>query len=124
MFEKYTEPARRVIFFARYEASGWGYGEIGAEHILLGICRQDRAALARFGFTDADALAKLADAIRATLPKIDLPSSGDMELSESSQNVLAAAAEFAANRKIRPSDLLEAISRQHGTPAARLLQQA
>lgn len=34
MFERYTEKARRVIFFARYEASQLGDHSIGPEHIL------------------------------------------------------------------------------------------
>lgn len=34
MFERYTETARRVIFFARYEADQSGGSEIEAEHIL------------------------------------------------------------------------------------------
>jgi ATP-dependent Clp protease ATP-binding subunit ClpC len=37
MFEKYTEKARRVIFFARYEASQFGQPYIEAEHLLLGL---------------------------------------------------------------------------------------
>ncbi|HME32241.1 MAG TPA: Clp protease N-terminal domain-containing protein [Terriglobales bacterium] len=36
MFERYTEKARRVIFFARYEASQLGSPYIETEHILLG----------------------------------------------------------------------------------------
>ncbi len=47
MFERYTEKARRVIFFARYEASLVGSHAIEPEHLLLGICREDRALLTR-----------------------------------------------------------------------------
>jgi ATP-dependent Clp protease ATP-binding subunit ClpC len=39
MFEQYTEPARRAIFFARYEASQFGTAEIPPELLLLGILR-------------------------------------------------------------------------------------
>ena len=42
MFERYTEKARRVIFFARYEASQFGSQTIEPEHILLGLAREDR----------------------------------------------------------------------------------
>jgi len=35
MFERYTEKARRVIFFARYEASQYGSMSIETEHLLL-----------------------------------------------------------------------------------------
>ena len=40
MFERYTEQARRAIFFARYEASFHSAGEITAGHILLGVVRE------------------------------------------------------------------------------------
>ncbi len=41
MFERYTEKARRVIFFARYEASQYGSREINTEHLLLGLMREN-----------------------------------------------------------------------------------
>jgi len=36
MFERFTEGARRAIFFARYEASQYGSRFIETEHLLLG----------------------------------------------------------------------------------------
>ena len=42
MFEKYTERARRVIFFARYEVSQLGAISIEPEHLLLGLLREDK----------------------------------------------------------------------------------
>jgi Clp amino terminal domain, pathogenicity island component len=47
MFERYTEKARRVIFFARYEASQYGSPVIGTEHLLFGLLREDRAMMQR-----------------------------------------------------------------------------
>jgi ATP-dependent Clp protease ATP-binding subunit ClpA len=47
MFERYTEKARRVIFFARYEASQFGASQIEAEHILLGLLREDKSPFLR-----------------------------------------------------------------------------
>jgi ATP-dependent Clp protease ATP-binding subunit ClpA len=41
MFERYTEKARRVIFFGRYEASQFGSPFIETEHLLLGLLRED-----------------------------------------------------------------------------------
>ena len=53
MFERYTEKARRVIFFARFEASQYGSPYIGTEHALLGLLREDRALMKQFlGETD------------------------------------------------------------------------
>jgi hypothetical protein len=40
MFERYTEQARRVLFFARYEASQFGSATIESEHFLLGLIRE------------------------------------------------------------------------------------
>ena len=44
MFERYTERARRVLFFARYEASQLGSISIETEHLLLGLLREDLVA--------------------------------------------------------------------------------
>src|SRR5262245_22023616 len=46
MFERYTEKARRAIFFSRYEASKFGASQIEAEHILLGLILEDKNLLA------------------------------------------------------------------------------
>ncbi len=48
MFERYTEKARRVIFYARYETSQYGGLYIETEHLLLGLLRED--------FTDVHSL--------------------------------------------------------------------
>ncbi|HEY7292681.1 MAG TPA: Clp protease N-terminal domain-containing protein [Vicinamibacterales bacterium] len=42
MFERYTERARRTLFFARYEASQTGSHAIESEHLLLGIAHDRR----------------------------------------------------------------------------------
>ena len=43
MFERYTESARRSLFFARYDASQLGSLSIEPEHLLLGLLRDSRA---------------------------------------------------------------------------------
>jgi len=48
MFERYTEKARRAIFFARYEASQFGSPYIETEHLLLGLLREYKALIHRF----------------------------------------------------------------------------
>ena len=47
MFERYTERARRVLFFARYEASQLGSLTIETEHLLLGLIREGKGLTAR-----------------------------------------------------------------------------
>ena len=48
MFERYTDKARRVVFFARYEALQYGSRTIAPEHILLGLMRGDKTISTRF----------------------------------------------------------------------------
>jgi ATP-dependent Clp protease ATP-binding subunit ClpC len=43
VFERYTEAARRALFFARYEASQLGGVSIETEHLLLGLMREGAA---------------------------------------------------------------------------------
>ena len=40
MFERYTEQARRSLFFSRYEAGQLGSLTIGTEHLLVGILKE------------------------------------------------------------------------------------
>ena len=47
MFERYTEPARRVIFFARYEASQCASPAIEPEHLLMGLLRENKDLLVK-----------------------------------------------------------------------------
>ncbi len=46
MFERYTERAKRAIYFARHEASQLGGNAIEPEHLLLGLLRELPAAVA------------------------------------------------------------------------------
>ena len=47
MFERYTERARRVLFFARYEATQLGSTSIETEHLLLGLIREGKGLTSR-----------------------------------------------------------------------------
>ena len=73
MFERFTEQARRVLFFARYEASQLGSTAIGSEHLLLGLLREGKGLTGRiFDRVHLDTLAvhqEFADAA-AGRPKI------------------------------------------------------
>jgi ketosteroid isomerase-like protein len=52
MFQRFTEKARRVIFYARYEAGQYGSSRIESEHLLLGLLREDKGLL--WHFMDAE----------------------------------------------------------------------
>ena len=47
MFERYTERARRTLFFARFEAAQLGSASIESVHLLLGIIREGKGTTAR-----------------------------------------------------------------------------
>jgi ATP-dependent Clp protease ATP-binding subunit ClpC len=109
MFERYTESARRVIFFARYEASNYGSHIIQTEHLLLGLLREDYGL--KKWFPD---YANLEEGIRADIEKHItrgeiVPTSVEIPLSAECQRVLklgAKTAEQLGNRHIEPAHLL------------------
>jgi ATP-dependent Clp protease ATP-binding subunit ClpC len=96
MFEKYTEKARRVIFFARYEASQLGSRCIETEHILLGLLREDKALASRF-FPRADAaLDNIRKEIEGrTTQREKVSTSVELPLSDQSKRVLTFASDEA-----------------------------
>src|SRR5947209_4866277 len=64
MFEHYTEKARRVVFFARYEARQLGATHIEPAHLLLGLMQEDQQLMSRLV-----AATTTRDALRARLEK-------------------------------------------------------
>ena len=99
MFERYTEKARRVIFFARYEASQFGSPYIETEHLLLGIIREDKALGNRFLRSATATIRRQVES--QTTVRESLPTSVDLPLSNESKRVLAYAAEEAERRRQR-----------------------
>ena len=96
MFERYTEKARRVIFFARHEASELGALAIEPHHILLGLIREDPQLIRRFCTLRPTVLDDIRDKIRAsTWSNAKLPDSVDMPLSIQAKDVLSHAADEA-----------------------------
>lgn len=94
MFERYTEKARRVIFFSRYEASQFGSPYIETEHILLGILREDKEISGRMLPVGAALLIR--KQIEARGPRGPISSTAvDLPLSNESKRVLTYAEEEA-----------------------------
>ncbi len=93
MFERYTDNARRAIFFARYEASQFGSPEIGVEHLFFGLMRADKGAIVRWLGERAD---ELRDEMELRLNKGEVtPTNVDLPLSKEASCVLTYAAEEA-----------------------------
>src|SRR5258708_20753508 len=126
MFERYTEKARRVIFFARYEASQFGTPSIETEHLLLGLLREDKALSNRFLRSHAvvDSLRKQIEAHTPRSKKIS--TSVDLPLSHECKRVLAYGAEEAERLKheyMETMHLLLGLLREERGFAAELLRE-
>jgi Clp amino terminal domain, pathogenicity island component len=93
MFERYTEKARRAIFFARYEASQYGSPKIETQHLLLGILRENTRVSQMLPFGAADAIRAQVDT-QATIRE-SISTSVDLPLSKAAKLVLEYAAEEA-----------------------------
>jgi Clp amino terminal domain, pathogenicity island component len=124
MFERFTEKARRVIFFGRYEAVQFGSPYIETEHLLLGLIREDKRI--SYNVLSTSGVLSIRKAIEdhsGEQPRTAL--SVDLPLSNGSKRVLAYAAEEAerlAHRHIGTEHLLLGLIREKGGFAAQLLR--
>ncbi|MGB7200513.1 MAG: ATP-dependent Clp protease ATP-binding subunit [Acidobacteriaceae bacterium] len=124
MFERYTEKARRVIFFARYEASQFGSPYIETEHLLLGLLREDKALSNRFlrSHASVESIRKQIEAHTTIREKVS--TSVDLPLSNECKRVLAYAAEEAerlSNKHIGTEHLLLGLLREEKCFASEIL---
>ena len=126
MFERYTEKARRAVFFSRYEASQLGSPYIETEHLLMGIFREDKRLVNHFIKSHAvieeihKEIEQYGDKTKKGSSTVDLP------LSNESKRVLAYAAEEAerlSHKHIGTDHLLLGILREEKSFGAELLNQ-
>lgn len=124
MFERYTEAARRMLFFARYECSQLGATTIETEHLLLGLIRE-AAPIVRHVLKDANiSLEQLRrDVEGATASKPKISTSVEIPFAEDTRRVLQFAAEEADGLRhsyIGPEHLLLAMLRDERSFAGRV----
>src|SRR6266478_3891124 len=94
MFARYTEKARRSVFFARYEASQYGNPYIGTEHLLLGLLREDLTLRQILNDTTADS--EIRREVEKRLVRGEpIPTSIEVPLSHDAKRALVLAAEEA-----------------------------
>jgi ATP-dependent Clp protease ATP-binding subunit ClpC len=128
MFERYTEKARRVIFFARYEALQYGSPVIAPEHVLLGLVREDKSLAARY-FPFANGLT--VETVRKDVEdrivfRERITQSTELQLSPETKRLLAYANEESGHLKskhISPEHLLLGILRENDPVAGAILAQ-
>ena len=126
MFERYTERARRVIFFARYEASQFGSTTIETEHLLLGLIREDKNLTNRFLRNQASIESIRKEIEGRTTIREKVSTSIDLPLSNECKRILAYAAEEAErlnHRHIGTEHLLLGILREEKCVAGEILHE-
>jgi hypothetical protein len=123
-FDRYTEKARRVIFFARYEASQYGSPFIDTEHILLGLLREDIALMNRYAGPVHSSTEVRTEVERFIERGAPISTSAEVPLSADSKKLLKYAGEEAerfAHRHIGTEHILLGIFRLPDSLAAKVL---
>jgi ATP-dependent Clp protease ATP-binding subunit ClpC len=96
VFERYTERARRVLFFARYECSVLGSPSIETEHLLLGLVREGKGITARILQRAQTSLDALRDEVKTrSVFKEQFPTSVEIPFSQEVKRILQYTAEEA-----------------------------
>ena len=129
MFERYTERARRVLFFARYEASQLGSPAIETEHLLLGLLREGKGLASRiFDHARLDAMAVHVEIYDAAADRPRrIPTSTEIPIAKEAKAALACAAEEATalgHAHIGTEHLLLGLLRQPESTAGAILTRA
>ena len=108
MFERYTERARRVLFFARYEASQLGSISIETEHLLLGLIREGKGLTSRIFARSHLSLENIRKEIEGrTVFREKVSTSVEIPFSAETKRVLQFAAEEAAGEPLALADQAE-----------------
>jgi ATP-dependent Clp protease ATP-binding subunit ClpC len=126
VFERYTEKARRVIFFARYEASQYGSPYIETEHLLLGLMREDKALANRFLRSHGSIESIRKEIEQRITIRERISTSVEVPLSQESKRILNFATEEAerlGHRHVGTEHLLLGILREEKCFGAEILQE-
>ena len=125
MFERYTERARRVLFFARYEASQLGSISIEIEHLLLGLIREGKGLTSRIFARSHLSLENIRKEIEGrTIFREKVSTSVEIPFSTETKRVLQYSAEEAdrlLHNYIGTEHLLLGILREERSVAASIL---
>jgi ATP-dependent Clp protease ATP-binding subunit ClpC len=127
MFERYTERARRVLFFARYEASQLGSISIETEHLLLGLIREGKGLTSRIFARSHLSLENIRQEVEGrTVFREKVSTSVEIPFSSETKRVLGFAVEEAdrlLHNYIGTEHLLLAILREERSVAASILME-
>jgi ATP-dependent Clp protease ATP-binding subunit ClpC len=119
MFERYTEKARRIIFFARYEASQYGSPYIEITHLLFGLLREDYGTIRAVSKVEPAGLRQALEPF--CLKREKIATSVDLPMNHPCRRVLGSAAEESermGHTHIGPEHVLLGVLRENGAEAS------
>ncbi len=124
MWQRFSESARRVIFYAQEEAQRLGHAEVSTEHLLLGLYRNHPGIafkiLERLGVT----VEQIRTEIDRVVPTEERRPSQDMKLNSAAKRVIDLAfdsSQRCSDSHIGPEHLFLGLVRQEHGVAARIL---
>src|SRR5690242_1781257 len=124
MWQRFTERAKRVVFFALEEAARLGENHVATEHLLLGLVREtDSVAVRILGVLGVE-LSRIRSEIMANIAHGPGNLGQDMRLTPDAKRVIDLAYEEAGylnNDYIGTQHLLLGMMRESGNPAAQTL---
>ncbi|MBV6457515.1 MAG: Negative regulator of genetic competence ClpC/MecB [Fimbriimonadaceae bacterium] len=97
MWQRFTERARKVVFYAQEEAQKFGEGYVSTEHLLLGLVREADSVAARVLERLGVSLSKVRAEVEKQLPRGDARPSQDMTLTPRAKRVIDLAYDEARN---------------------------
>ena len=125
MFERFTESARRALFFARYETTQLGATSIETEHILFGLSRDIKGLVARiFALSEVSAASIREEIEGRAVFRESLPTSQEIPFTPETARILQFAIEEADRLKhayVGTEHLLLGVLREDTSMAASIL---
>ncbi|MDO8587161.1 MAG: ATP-dependent Clp protease ATP-binding subunit [Armatimonadota bacterium] len=124
MWQRFTERARRVVFFAQEEAGRLGENYVSTEHLLLGLVRESDSVAARILERMGVSLSKIRTEIERQVSRGDGRLGQDMQLTPRAKRVIDLAYDEARqlnNNYIGTEHLLLGLIREGDGLAGRVL---
>jgi len=97
MWQRFTERARKVVFYAQEEAQKFGEGYVSTEHLLLGLVREPDSVAARVLDRMGVSLSRVRAEVEKQLPRGDARQSQEMALTPRAKRVIDLAYDEARN---------------------------
>jgi hypothetical protein len=125
MWQRFTERARKVVFFAQQEAQRFGESYVSTEHLLLGLVKEADSIAARVLDRMGVSLSRLQTEVERQLPRGDARATQEMQLTPRAKRVIDLAYDEArqlSNNYIGTEHLLLGLIREGEGLAGRVLE--